>query len=100
MVQEPLSHDGTPCFSAWEDCKAVEKRHAKWVSNGRPKYSIQIYDTTPNSNDPQHIKALAEHLHKATLETRGGDGDTDYDDRLDVYVLALPADLSDEGRVN
>lgn len=63
------------------------------------KYSIQVYDTTPKSNDPQHTKALAEHIHKATLEARCGYGDHDYGDRLDVYGLTMPDDTSDEERV-
>ncbi|MBE3050256.1 hypothetical protein IMZ48_48720 [Candidatus Bathyarchaeota archaeon] len=99
VVEEAPSHDGTPCFSAWQDDKPVDERYTEFVSHGRPKYSIQIYDTTPNSRDPQHVKAVAEEIHKATFSTRCNESDPDEHDRLDVWGFALPAETSEEERV-
>ncbi|SPO01997.1 uncharacterized protein DNG_04670 [Cephalotrichum gorgonifer] len=100
VVEEAPSHDDTPCISVWEDKKAEDERLAKWVQGGRPKYTIQIYDTTPNSRDDlRHLKTLALKLHKDTYKDRMGRGDPDREDRLDVYGLAMPAGTSDEDRV-
>ena len=100
VVEEAPSHDGTPCLSVWEDHKAVDSQYDKCASNGRPKYSIQFYDTTPASRDPEHLKAVGERIHSATLDTRGMDGDNEHEDRLDVWGMAMPAETPDEERVN
>lgn len=90
VVEEAPSHDGTPCFSAWECSRAADPQYRHLEPGTRPKYSIQIYDTTPGSGNLEHLKALAGDIHKGTCEHRTLGNDSDWNDRLDVYSLAMP----------
>lgn len=100
VIEETPSHDGTRCFSVWEDHKAIDERYAKWASNGRPKSSIQFYNTTPNSRDPEYLKAVAESIHDGTKRHRHMGGNNEWEDRLDVRGMAMPAETPDKERID
>ncbi|KAI1272737.1 hypothetical protein F5Y07DRAFT_403103 [Xylaria sp. FL0933] len=104
VVEDAPSHDDqTPCVTAWR--QAVNVRiHEGWsasdysIEDTRPQWSIQIYDTTPQSNDRVYLKVLAEMLHRETREEREAMG-REEPDRIDVWGMPLPVDMSDEERV-
>ncbi|SPO01996.1 uncharacterized protein DNG_04669 [Cephalotrichum gorgonifer] len=96
----PSHRKDIPCFSSWEGTSAEDPQHAKGIRDERPMYSIQIYDTTPDSNNPKHVWALALELHQATFGTRMNFRDPESEDRLDVYGLPMSTDTSDDERVN
>lgn len=103
VVEEAPSHDGTPCFTAW--VRAVIAKVPKgWCSSDfriddeRPEWSIQIYDTTPGSDNSDHLKSLAKTLHEETWEEREGYG-RGKPDRIDVWGIPLPTTVSDEERI-
>lgn len=66
--------------------------------SNRPKWSIQIYDTTPRAADHSHVRERARCLEEET-ESKRNSGDY-YPDRIDVYGLPMPASASPEERVN
>ncbi|KAI8283800.1 hypothetical protein K4K59_007639 [Colletotrichum sp. SAR11_240] len=97
-IEEAPSHDGTPCFSIW---RYLDRSHLpeKWPpvtppASQRPRRALQIYDTTPGSDDPDHLKALAETLY-GKLDMCNLDEET----RIDVWGMPLPLEASDEDRV-
>ncbi|KAI1352292.1 hypothetical protein F5Y01DRAFT_280462 [Xylaria sp. FL0043] len=104
VVEDAPSHDDqTPCVTAW--LQAVNVRiHEGWsasdymIEDTRPEWSIQIYDTTPQSDDRVYLKVLAEALHRETREGRGAMG-CGAPDRFDVWGMPLPTEMSDEERV-
>lgn len=68
------------------------------IANERPQWSFQIYDTTPQAADPDHLKTLAETFHKETRKERGIGG-RDQPDRIDVWGMPFAADASEEERI-
>ncbi|KAK8021717.1 hypothetical protein PG990_006855 [Apiospora arundinis] len=116
VVEQVPSRDGrTPCFTAWlreelaDGCRTTWDDEPIRVADTRPEFAIQVYDTTtpPSSqghgNDTdngveQQLKALAQALHAETRWERDGPPGDDRD-RIDVWSLPLPADLSDEERI-
>jgi hypothetical protein len=100
VIEEAPTHDGTPCFTAWQAYWERDDQGCQYLdTRSRPLFSIQIYDTTPNSRDKQHLRALAEHIHKSTWDDRTMSGENQLQDRLDVYGLALPADTPESERI-
>jgi hypothetical protein len=103
VIEEAPSHDNICCFTAWIR-KEIVKIPEGWSHSDYPDYgnrtewSIQIYDTTPQSDNPNHLKALAETLHRETREEREGHGRGE-PDRIDVWGMPLAVDISDEGRI-
>ncbi|KAI0429382.1 hypothetical protein F5Y09DRAFT_310404 [Xylaria sp. FL1042] len=104
VVEEAPSHDDrTPCITAWIRVEIVRVPEG-WpasdfpVDDTRPEWSIQIYDTTSQSDNRDHLRALAEMLHRETREEREASG-REAPDRIDVWGMPLPADMSDEERV-
>ncbi|KAF2644054.1 hypothetical protein P280DRAFT_537718 [Massarina eburnea CBS 473.64] len=102
IVEEAPSHDSTLCFTACirED---VVKIPEGWSSdfiipNRRPQWSIQIYDTTPQSGNPEHLITLAEMLHSETREDREAWGRGE-PDSVDIWGMPLTTDASDEERI-
>lgn len=102
-VEEAPSQNSTPCFTAWVREEIVEIP-AGWsasdfeIFDKRPEWSLQIYDTTPQSDNPEHLKALAEALHRETREEREVNGRAK-PDRIDVWGMPLSTDASDEERM-
>lgn len=89
-VEEIVTHDGIPCFCAWD----------RWFEDDppiRPKWSIQIYDTTPDSQNKDYLRQLVSDFHEETGMRSGSD--LDCRDRIDLYGLALPADTPEDARV-
>ena len=103
IIEEAPSHDGTPCFTAWIKPGIVEVPQG-WsasdfpVADERPQWSLQIYDTTPQSDDAEHLRSLARALHQETREERESYG-RGAPDRIDVWGMPLSVDVSDEERV-
>jgi hypothetical protein len=97
LVEETSSHDGTPCYTAWVR-EEIVKVPQGWSTSDftmgtkRPQRSFQIYDTTPQAADPNHLKTLAETFHKETRKERG----RDQRDRIDVWSMPFAADTSKE----
>ncbi|KAK7989990.1 hypothetical protein PG989_010305 [Apiospora arundinis] len=114
VEQVPSRDDRTPCFTAWlreeiaDGCRTTWNDEPIRVADTRPKFSIQVYETTPLppssqgngscNGVEQHLKALAQALHAETREERDGPPGGDRD-RIDVWSLPLPADLSDEEKL-
>jgi hypothetical protein len=103
VVEGAPSHDNTCCFTAWTRQEIVEVPHG-WaasdftLSDTRPYWSLQIYDTTPQSDKPEHLKSLAETLHRETSEERNASG-RNPSSRIDVWGFPLATDVSDEERI-
>ncbi|KAK8094775.1 hypothetical protein PG997_001460 [Apiospora hydei] len=112
-VVEPVpSRDGrTPCFMAWlREELAPARGEPNRVADTRPEFAIQVYDTTiapPPSRGrdgdgdgdvEQHLRVLAKALHAETHWERDGPPAEDRD-RIDVWGLPLPADLSDAEKI-
>ncbi|KAH6633125.1 hypothetical protein C7974DRAFT_423532 [Boeremia exigua] len=103
LVEEVSSHDGTSCYTVWVR-EEIVKVPQGWsasdftIADKRPHSSLQIYDTTPNAADPDHLKNLAEKLHKETREKRGVNT-RDQPDRIDVWGIPFTADASEEERI-
>ncbi|KAH0434846.1 hypothetical protein CcaCcLH18_05054 [Colletotrichum camelliae] len=98
IVEEAPSHDGTPCFSVWTHIEPFELPE-QWppltpLASRSPKRALQVYDTTPGSDDPDRLKALAETLH-GKLNMYNLDEET----RIDVWAMPFPAETPDEDRV-
>ncbi|KAK2735586.1 hypothetical protein CKAH01_01967 [Colletotrichum kahawae] len=98
IVEEAPSHDGTPGFSIWTHIEPFELPE-QWppltpLASRRPKRALQVYDTTPGSDDPDRLKALAETLH-GKLNMYNLDEET----RIDVWAMPFPAETPDEDRV-
>lgn len=99
VVENAPNHDNTrPCSSAWwlRDYEPVEDTPAN--PERRPKWSIQVYDTTPQAADAAHVQRQARKIFEETWEQRRNEG-RELPDRVDVYGLPLPADTPDEERV-
>ncbi|KAH8896707.1 hypothetical protein GQ53DRAFT_743323 [Thozetella sp. PMI_491] len=103
VVEEVSSHDSTPCFTAWIR-KEIIKIPEGWSLSDyadlglRPEWSVQIYDITSQSDNLEHLKTLAETLHRETREEREVDG-RPVPDRIDVWGMPLAADTTDKERI-
>jgi hypothetical protein len=103
LVEEVSSHDNTPCYTAWVREEIVQVPQG-WsasdfdIANERPQRSVQIYDTTPQAADLDHLKTLAKTFHKETRKERGAGG-RDRPDRIDVWGMPFAADASEEERI-
>ncbi|KAF1922829.1 uncharacterized protein M421DRAFT_10182 [Didymella exigua CBS 183.55] len=103
LVEEVSSHGNTPCYTAWVREEIVRVPQG-WsasdftIATQRPQWSLQIYDTTPQAADQDHLKTLAETLHRETREERGAGG-RDEPDRIDVWGMPFAADASEEDRI-
>lgn len=103
IVEQVPSHDSTPCYTAWVRKEIVQVPQG-WttsdfnITNERPQWSVQIYDTTPQSADTNHLKTLAETLHEETREERDSDG-RGQPDRIDVWGMPFSADAPEEDRI-
>jgi hypothetical protein len=98
VVEQVLSHDSTPCYTAWVRQEIVQVPQGWSVSgfdiaNQRPSWSFQIYDTMSQAADPDRLKSLAERLHRKTREELEGDH------RIDVWGMPFAADVSEQERI-
>jgi hypothetical protein len=103
VIEEAPSHDDTPCFTAWICVEIVKIPNGYCSSdytdgNKRPEWSIQIYDTTPGSDYPEHLRGLAEKLHRHTREEREAAG-RGRSDRIDIWGIPLATNLTEEERI-
>ena len=97
IIERAPNHDNkNPCFTAWELRSMTPGLPA--IPRFRPKWSIQMYDTTPQAGDEDHIRALVTKIHEDTLESRGGMG-RNRPDRIDLYGMPMPVDTPEEVRV-
>ncbi|KAH0444741.1 hypothetical protein CcaCcLH18_00399 [Colletotrichum camelliae] len=110
VIEEMPSHDNTPCFTAWERAirMPIPEKYARPQASDsdsdnedrqtRPKMSFQIYDTTPLSDNADHLKALAEKIHKETFRARWRI-EFEFYDRIDLWGMPLAVDASTEERI-
>ncbi|CCF45788.1 hypothetical protein CH063_14750, partial [Colletotrichum higginsianum] len=70
IVEEAPSHDGRPCYAAWQMTEMDPDTETPPDASNRPKWSIQLYDTTPAAGDREHIKATAKRLEESTRRAR------------------------------
>ncbi|KAJ3526376.1 hypothetical protein NM208_g11218 [Fusarium decemcellulare] len=118
IVEKAPSHDGTLCIAAWGKVEFTLEKFNRKHHSCRPKLSVQIYDTTPDAADGQHLRKVAEHIHQLiwrvmriheplqgrTLVPQCGRGvynryipKVRY--RTEVYALPLPVETPDSIRV-
>ncbi|KAF4831580.1 hypothetical protein CGCTS75_v005102 [Colletotrichum tropicale] len=109
VIEEMPSHDNTPCFTAWRRAVRlpIPEKYARSPSDSdsddedgqtRPKMSYQIYDTTPLSANPDHLKTRAKKVHEETFKARWRIG-FDFHDRIDLWGMPLAVDASIEERI-
>ncbi|KAK1961212.1 hypothetical protein LY78DRAFT_662305 [Colletotrichum sublineola] len=96
VVEEAPSHDSRPCYAAWEMTETDPDTQTPPDASNRPKWSIQIYDTTPAAGDREHVKATAIKIEESTRRVRDRRGAPD---RVEVHGLPLPADTPEAERV-
>ncbi|KAK7995182.1 hypothetical protein PG990_013955 [Apiospora arundinis] len=98
IVERAPSHDNTrPCFSSWKFVYYPPDYEAQPSAQDRPKWSIQVYDTTVTAGDEAQIRDLARRIAVETRGSRYPMGD-DASDRIDVYGLPMDAETPDEAR--
>ncbi|KAH0439390.1 hypothetical protein CcaCcLH18_02867 [Colletotrichum camelliae] len=96
IVEEAPSHDGKPCYAAWEMTEMDPETQTPPDASNRPKWSIQIYETTPAAGEREYIKAIAKKIEERTRRDRDRRGARN---RIEVHGFPLPADLPDAERV-
>ncbi|KAF9871055.1 hypothetical protein CkaCkLH20_11472 [Colletotrichum karsti] len=96
VVEETPSHDGKICYAAWKLVETDARARTPPDASNRPKWSIQVYDTTPHAGDRKHVKATALKLEESTREGRAMRSARD---RVEVHGLPLPADAPEAERV-
>ncbi|KAI1399494.1 hypothetical protein F4819DRAFT_464778 [Hypoxylon fuscum] len=97
VVERAPNHDNTnPCFTAWELCVEasddIPDVSAPGSAEQRPKLSVQMYDTTLEAGDDEHIRALVRRIYEETEDRIGNC-------RIDLYGLPMPVDTEGEERV-
>lgn len=101
VVEKLPTDNNIPCFTAWIRIEAPGPFREPWtaadyaVPDTPPDVCIQFYDTTPGSDKPDHLKALAEMLHKEARE----DSCSVDRERIDVWGMPLASDMSEKERV-
>ncbi|KZM26589.1 uncharacterized protein EKO05_0005373 [Ascochyta rabiei] len=95
----PSHHDpGVPCYTAWMR-EEIEKVPEGWsasdftIANKRPQRSFQIYDTTPQAANPDHLQTLAEEFQTELCKDHGVGG-RNKTARIDVWAKPFAADAS------
>ncbi|WQF84006.1 hypothetical protein CDEST_09020 [Colletotrichum destructivum] len=96
IVEEAPSHDGRPCYAAWQMTEMDPDTQTPPDASNRPKWSIQLYDTTPAAGDREHIKATVKRLEESTRRARRRREATS---RVEVHGLVLPAGTPEAERV-
>ncbi|KAK6222544.1 hypothetical protein QIS74_04246 [Colletotrichum tabaci] len=96
IVEEAPSHDGRPCYAAWQMTEMDPDTQTPPDASNRPKWSIQLYDTTPEAGDREHIKATAKRLEESTRRARQR---REAHSRVEVHGLVLPAGTPEAERV-
>ncbi|KAF6815391.1 hypothetical protein CMUS01_12453 [Colletotrichum musicola] len=95
VVEEAPSHDGRPCYAAWKMSEADPNAQTPPDTSNRPKWSIQLYDTTPKAADRTYVRAIAKQVEESTCEARRR---REAHSRIEVHGLPLPAGTSDAER--
>ncbi|EFQ31011.1 hypothetical protein CGRA01v4_08549 [Colletotrichum graminicola] len=96
VVEKAPSHDGMPCFAAWEMTEMDPDTQTPPDASNRPKWSIQLYDTTPAASDHEHVRATAIKVEESTRQARDRRGASN---RVEVHGLPLPAGTPEAERV-
>ncbi|KAF4938573.1 hypothetical protein K4K60_003869 [Colletotrichum sp. SAR11_57] len=96
IVEEAPSHDGKPCYAAWEMIETDPDTQTPPDASNRPKWSIQIYETTPAAGDREYIKGIAKKIEEKTRRDRDR---REAPNRIDIHGFPLPADLPEADRV-
>ncbi|KAJ4308971.1 hypothetical protein N0V94_009138 [Neodidymelliopsis sp. IMI 364377] len=103
VIEEAPSHDGTPCYTAWVREEIVQVPHG-WsasdfdIANKRPQWSLQIYDTTSQAVNPDHLKSLVETFHKETRKEHGIIG-RNQPTRIDIWGMPFTTDTIEEEKI-
>ncbi|KAI3325507.1 hypothetical protein HD806DRAFT_449648 [Xylariaceae sp. AK1471] len=96
VIEQVPSHHNTPCFTAWTR-EVIVKVPEGWsagdfeISDKRPDWGVQVYDTSPGADDLERLRCLAERLFRESGEDGGW--------RLDLWGLPLNAGTSDQERI-
>lgn len=93
-----------PCYTAWireEIVKVPEGWSASdfTIANERPQRSFQIYDTTPQAANLDHLQALAREFQIELCKDHGVGG-RDQTARIDVWAKPFTANESEGTKVN
>lgn len=96
VVEQAPSHDGKPCFAAWEMTETDPDTQTPPDASNRPKWSIQLYDTTSAAGDHENVKTTAKRIEESTLQARSR---REARSRVEVHGLPLPADTPEAERV-
>lgn len=96
IVEEAPSHDGRPCYAAWQMTETDPDTQTPPDASNRPKWSIQLYDTTAAAGDREHIKATAKRLEESTRRARQR---REAHSRVEVHGLVLPVGTPEAERV-
>ncbi|KAJ0165192.1 hypothetical protein CTA2_12066 [Colletotrichum tanaceti] len=96
VVEEAPSHDGRPCYAAWEMTETDPDAQTPPDASNRPKWSIQLYDTTPAAGDREHVRATAKRVEDSTRRARQR---REALSRVEVHGLAVPAGTPEAERV-
>ncbi|KAL0942313.1 uncharacterized protein CTRU02_200199 [Colletotrichum truncatum] len=96
VVEEAPSHDGKICYAAWKLTESDPDVRTSPEASNRPKWSIQVYDTTPMAGDREHIITVAQKLEESTRQGRDRRGAPN---RIEVHGLPLHADTPENERV-
>ncbi|KAI8962152.1 hypothetical protein F5Y11DRAFT_203781 [Daldinia sp. FL1419] len=99
-ILEPApNHDfANPCFTAWELTDYKPNESTPVTSRNRPKWSFQMYATTPEADDEAYLRAVVQKIFKETQQDRGAHL-PEYADRIDLYGLPMPAGTPTGDRV-
>lgn len=97
IVEKTPSHDGKPSFTAWTLTEKTPDGQTPPDETNRPKFSLQIYDTTTSAGDPEHISTLAKEIFETTGDRLNIGRESP--DRVEIHGLPLPEETSDASRI-
>ena len=105
VEKAPSHHDpSVPCYTAWMRDEIVKVPEG-WLAsdftlaNERPQRSLQIYDTTPQAANPDHLQTLAKEFQTELCKDHGVGG-RDQTARIDVWAKPFAADASEETKID
>ncbi|KAF4987089.1 hypothetical protein FDECE_15612 [Fusarium decemcellulare] len=96
IVEKAPSHNGMPCYAAWEKTEYQHELNTPPDGTSRPKWCIQIYDTSPAAGDPEYLRTVAERIHTTTWPDRDV---WEHPNRIEVHGLPLTEGTFDKIRV-
>lgn len=94
IIIDPIrTHDSTPAAT-------IYRAMLNAINTGTitlPLFSYQFYDISPHTPSGLHAMTVALFLHEGTIHNRNLD--YQFPQRIDVYSFPLPAEMSEENRV-